>query len=446
MHRWLTFASSRDPGCGKHLCWRPRFQDAIRGGVEAPKSSLSPAQRARGRRLAIRSHPMGMTHRLVYTDQLPTLALVALGASETLVGVQRALEPLAQLFQLTTLRVLRSSSKRKILVAGQILAVLAGLPLIAFSFLEQMPQAVALTVVLASLAVTAIGIVVSQTVWFPLLRTYVEAGQTGQFFGALRTGWQLLLVVYFLVAQQWLMLYPGAFGALFAIGTLCGVLRIGMIARLPEAPTAAAPPSRVRAALRLLRSEPRLRHYLLGVSLCGAARRAVLPFVIVLMRRLMGLSDADVLLGTVAIYIGGAASLYLWGKVTDRLGALPVFRLCAVVTAALYLALLPLAGSSPGAVEMAVFFLLTSVFFSGFGVADTHVLFRLATAHEPTGFLVVADVVSSLAYGLAPLLIGVLLDAAIGAGAEPLLAYRIVFSGAAVATVASIWPLRVFRD
>ena len=52
-------------------------------------SSLSPDARARGRRLAIASHPLAMTHRYVYTDQLPTLALVALGASEAMVGNSR---------------------------------------------------------------------------------------------------------------------------------------------------------------------------------------------------------------------------------------------------------------------------------------------------------------------------------------------------------------------
>ncbi len=414
--------------------------------MDAPLSTLSAAERARGRRLAILSHPMGMTHRQVYTDQLPTLALVALGASETVVGFQRALEPLSQMFQLTTLRALRDFPKRRILVAGQIVAVLAGLPLIAFAALAAAPRSLALALTLASLTVTAVGIVVSQTVWFPLLRDYIEPAQTGQFFGALRMWWHLMLIGYFLAAQRWLASYPGSFGALFAVGTLCGLLRVAMIARLPEASRHESRPSRVRAALRLLQTEPRLRRYLLGVGLFGAAQRAVLPFVIVLMRRVMGLSDADVLVGMVATYIGGFVSLYLWGRLTDRVGAMPVFRVTAVAMAALFVALLPLAGAAPGALVMAVFFFLVSVFSSGFGVADTHVLFRLAAAHEPTGFLVIADVTSSLAYGLAPLLMGAVLEVAIAAGVDPVAAYRLVFAAAAVATLAALLPLRTFAD
>lgn len=47
---------------------------------------LAPAQRARGRQLAISSHPAGMTHRLVYTEQLPTLVLVALAVAPMIVA------------------------------------------------------------------------------------------------------------------------------------------------------------------------------------------------------------------------------------------------------------------------------------------------------------------------------------------------------------------------
>ena len=49
---------------------------------------LDDEQRARGRRLAITSHPAGMTFRMVFTQHLPTLALVSLGAGEFWVGLQ----------------------------------------------------------------------------------------------------------------------------------------------------------------------------------------------------------------------------------------------------------------------------------------------------------------------------------------------------------------------
>ncbi len=403
---------------------------------------LSPAARARGRRLAIASHPAGMTHRLVYTDQLPTLTLVALGASEAVVGLQNAFEPFLQLLQLPTLRLVGRFSKRSILIAGQIIAVLAGLPLLAFGLLTTLPAPWGLTLTLASLLVTAAGITVSDTAWFPLLRAYIEPERTGHFFGILRSVWHFTLIAYFIGAQRWLTLRPGSFAALFAVATACGVLRVVLIAPLPEPPTEQREYTRIREALALLRHEAPLRRYLLGVGLCGGARRAVVPFVIVLMRRALGFSDADVLLTTLAFFAGGFVSLYLWGRAVDRFGPLPIFTLNAVGLALLYLSLLALTLATHAVALMAAFFFTLNLLVAGFGVADTHVLFGLTPIHAPTRYLVVADVATSLVYGVAPLLAGLGLDAAVAAGVPSLLAYRTLFFVAALMTLLALAPLR----
>ncbi|HSJ96981.1 MAG TPA: hypothetical protein VLC53_07910 [Myxococcota bacterium] len=402
---------------------------------------LPPAERRRGRRLAVLSHPAGMTHRTIYTEQLPTLALVGLGASEALVGLQRAFEPLAQLLQLGALPAVGRVRKRSILLAGQTFAVLAGLPLAAYSWLAAAGTERAPALALASLALCSVGVVIASSVWFPLLRGYVEPGRIGQFFGVLRTGWHLTLIAYFLAAERWLAAHPGAFGPLFAAASLAGLLRLALVARLPEAEGAGRAPLRVRDALALLGSEPRLRRYLAGMVLYGSARRAAAPFAIVMMRRTLGLSDADVALTTAAFYAGGFASLYGWGHAVDRFGPLPVFRVAATGTAAL-LAAIAVFGGSAGAAAMVGFFFLLAVLGAGFGVADTHVLFGLAPEHEPTPTLVVADVATSLAYGAGPFLAGVSLAMALGAGVAPEAAYRWLFVLAAALSVLAPLPLR----
>jgi hypothetical protein len=195
-------------------------------------ATLSPDLRARARRLAIASHQPGMTHRRAYTEDLPTLALIELGASETIVGLQRAFEPLGQILQFPTLRAVGRFRKRSILIAGQIVAVLGGLPLVFFGLLGTRN---AIPIVLASLGVASVGIVITSTVWFPLLRGYVEPDRVGAFFGVLRTTWHITLIAFFLVSQQWLAAHPGAFGAIFGLATAAGLLRIVLVARLPEA-------------------------------------------------------------------------------------------------------------------------------------------------------------------------------------------------------------------
>jgi hypothetical protein len=113
------------------------------------------------------------------------------------------------------------------------------------------------------------------------------------------------------------------------------------------------------------------------------------------MRRELGFSDAAVALATVACYAAGFASLYLWGRSTDSLGAQPVFGAAAGGLALLYLSLLAVgARVAAGPLMVGLFFPL-AVLNAGFGVADTHVLFRLGPLRAPTRLLVVADVTSS---------------------------------------------------
>ncbi len=411
-------------------------------GIVDRESPLSDEQRALGRRLAWSSHPAAMTHRFVFTQDLPTLALVSLGASETVVGVQRSLERFAQIFQLPTLRAVGFASKRSILIAGQALAVAGGLPLIAFGWLAQRGD-LAIPLALASLAVVAIGIVISQTVWFPMLRGFVEPARIGSFFGILRTIWHVVLIAYFVAAQRWLAAHPGSFGLLFGAATLLGLARIGLLARLPEAEGERGTSVRIREAFALLRDDPRLRRYLVGMGCAGAAHRAVLPFVIVWMRRVMGLSDAEVLLATVAQFAGGLVSLYLFGRAVDRAGPWPVFRATGLGLALLF-ALLLFVSESGSLAPLVVFFFLATALVSGFGVADTHLLFSLTPVRAPTRHLVVSDVTTSLVYGLAPFAAGVLLDAALARGVSPLATYRALFAAGALLAGLSLLPLRHF--
>jgi predicted MFS family arabinose efflux permease len=316
---------------------------------------------------------------------------------------------------------------------------------VGFATLVLLPSSWSIAITLLSLAVTTAGFTVSDTAWFPLLRAYVEPERTGRFFGVLRTVWHFTLIAYYLGAQRWLAARPGSFAVLFAAATACGMLRTGLITQLPEPPAERRARPRIREALGLLKHDAKLRRYLLGVGLRGAARRAVVPFIIVLMRRILGLSDADVLLTTLAFFAGGFVSLYLWGRAVDRFGPAAAFTVSGSGLALLYCALLPRSATTHAVAPMVAFFFLLNVFAAGFGVADTHALFGLTPVHAPTRFLVVADVASSLLYGMAPLLAGAGLDVAVAAGVTPLRAYRALFAAAAVATVLGLVPLRTFR-
>jgi len=383
-----------------------------------------------------------MTHHRVFGAELPTLALLGLGAGDAVVGLQRSLEPLLQLLRLPTLRATARWPMRRILVLGQIAAVAAGAPLLAYGALAALPSPIGVVVALASLAAVCAALAVAQTVWFPLLYHYPEPGHTGRFFGIVRSGWHAALIVYFVAAQQWLTARPGAFGALFAVGWACGALRIALLARLPEPAAAAARGASAvdwRAPLR----DARFRAYLAAMSLAGAARRTAAPFALVWMRRELGVSDAELVWTTTAVYAGGLVSLYAFGLAADRFGTRPVFLGTALVGAGATCALigLPAAGTSLLGVAIALFF-VQSVSTSGFEVADTNLLFRIAPPGGPAATLVTASVTINAIHGLAPFAAGLALEAALGAAVPPAQAYGALFALCAALQLAALVPLR----
>ncbi len=414
--------------------------------ITAPAPPLSDSDRTRGRWLAIASNVPGMTFWTAFTGQLATLALISLGASETLLGVQSGLHLGFQGLQLPALRFVGWLSKRSILVSGQLFAQVAALPLVFFGVVAALEPSTARAIVFASLVLTAIGLNFSDLVWFPLLRGYVDADRIGRFFGVIRSTWHVGVILFFLGGQYWLAAHPGGFGLLFGVAWLAGALRVALLWRLPERSERSATRIRAREALALVRSDRRMRRYLIGICWGAGVRVSVLPFTIVMLRRTLGFSDSEVLLMTIAQFVGGLVSLYLWGALVDRVGPYVVFRFTSLATAALYVGLTQLdSGSSFTLYAAVAFFFLHAILGAGYGVSDTRVLFTLAPPEAPARTLVVGGSLTGLAIGLSPALVGTALDPLLARAADPLTVYHGFFWIAAALEALSFLPLRVFR-
>ncbi len=409
---------------------------------------LDNATRARGRRLAITSHPAGMTFWTVYTEHLPTLLLVFLGASEFQIGLQGAFLPGLQLLQLPTLRTIARVRKRTILLVGQAAALTGGLPLLFLDPLLTLDEATVRIVTLVSFALVAAGLNIGNTVWFAMLRSYVESQRIGQFFATIRSCWHLALILYFISAQQWLLHNPDDFAPLFAAAWFFGLLRVLLIARMPERSERTDGKIRVREAFARVREDSRLQRYLVGVTLCAAIRTSTVPFAIVMMRREIGFDDDHILLTTVAYFGGGLASLYLWGRIADRIGSAPVFRITALGMASLLLLLTTV--DSSGTADLALlllFFAGFSALTAGFGLADTRVLFQLAPPEAPARTLVISGVITNGLRALSPICVGALLDAWLATSGDRLAVYHFFFATMAVLQALAFVPLRGFtRD
>jgi Na+/melibiose symporter-like transporter len=387
-----------------------------------------------------------MTFWTAFTGQLPTLALVSLGASEALIGIQSGLLMGLAAIQLPALRMISWYPKRSLLIAGQSLALAASLPLVFFGAISALGPDTAVAVVFACLVFTALGLDLSDLVWFPLLRGYVEPERIGRFFGTIRTTWHAAVIVFFLGAQAWLARHEDGFGLLFGVAWGLGAVRIALIARLPERSERGGERLRARDALALVRDDRRLRSYMTGVVWGIAVRSAALPFVLVMLRRALGFSNSDAVATTVALYLGGLVSLYAWGMIADRLGPYVVFRTAALGIGALYLALAFIQPMGELTHWIAIgFFFAHSVLASGHGVADTRLLFELTPPEAPAKMLVVTAVIEGTLCGLAPAIAGAALDPLLAGAPDPLAVYHGFFAVAAVLMSLSFLPLRAFK-
>lgn len=387
-----------------------------------------------------------MTFWTAFAEQVPTLALVSLGASETLIGVQSGLRLGLGAIQLPALRLISWYPKRSILISGHLIAQAASLPLVFFPAIAGLEPHAAVAVVFAALAFTSLGLNVGDLVWFPLLRAYVDPERTGRFFGAVRTSWHAAVILFLVGAHLWLARHETGFGLLFAIAWGLGLLRLALVWRLPERSEIGGERLRARDALRLVRDDFRLRRYMTGIVWTYAVRSAALPFALVMLRRALGFSNATAVETTIAHYTGGLLSLYLWGAVTDRLGAYPVFRTGALGIGALYLGLAFLEPMGDATRWIAIaFFFAHSVLSAGYAVADTRLLFELAPPEAPSKVLVVTAVIEGTICGISPAIAGAVLDPLLARAAEPLPVYHGFFAVAAVLMSLSFLPLRVFR-
>jgi hypothetical protein len=415
----------------------------------SPVEPLGEADRARGRRLAIVSHPAGNAFAIALTEHLPTIALLALGAGEAIVGGQSAIKTGANLLQLPTLRRVARIPKRTILTRGHLLAVVGMLPLLAFTPLRDAAQAGAAWpawIAFASLAIVAAGISISNTVWFPMLRAYIDPVRIGRFFGLLRSGWHATLIVFYVGAAFWLSRAPGDFAPLFGVIFALGVIRFLLVSRMPEQSELTDQGIRVREAFALVRESPSLRQLLITVSTGHALRASVLPFAIVMLRREVGFSDAQLLTTTIAIFAGGLVSLYSWGRVIDRHGAAVVFRGTSIGLSLLTGSLIALSTSGANAFPGALlFFFSYAILSAGFGMADTHVLFKLTPVESPARTLVAAAVIVSMVAAIVPLVAGVGLEFGLRAASNRLLVYHVFFAIAAIVQAVNWWPTRAIR-
>lgn len=342
-----------------------------------------------------------------------------LGASPFVIGAIGAIPFLAQLAQLPAVVLVERIRKRRAIAvaaagaARTLVLVLALLP-----WLDPARPAVA-WLVAAQAAIATLGAVAACSVnsWFHQLLAGRELGA----LYAQRLFWSTVLASVGGVAaasmiQQWKGSEPLlAYSAAFTAAAIAGFIGLRALASIPE--PAMAPTGPVVPLRRMLASpfaDPGFRRLIVFMAAWNFASNLAAPFLAVYL-----LEQQSYRLGTVsALWAAGqcanAATLFAWGRISDRLSnkgilaiALPAYFGCLI---AIPLSALP----GKHALTLPLLYLVHLVMgmaSGGIALATGNLGLKLAPQGKGTAYLAAVSLAGAAAAGLAALLGGALASA-----------------------------------
>jgi MFS family permease len=243
----------------------------------------------------------------------------------------------------------------------------------------------------------------------------LAGGPLGSFF-ARRLVAGTLLGCLFTLAAGWLVEHPPqghatwGYAIAFAGSGLAGMASTWYLARCPEPRMMpAGPVVSMRAKLSAPFRDTAFRRLLVMMGAWNFASNFAAPFLTVYLLQQLGYGMGTVTGLWVVNQIANAATLFAWGRVSDRLTnkavlsvALPVFFLCTV-------GLVFARAGAPYGLQLAILIAVHAVMGvvgGGIGLATGNLGLKLAPRSEATSYLSAVGLVSSAAGGLAPLVAG----------------------------------------
>lgn len=341
-----------------------------------------------------------------------------LGAGPLLIGLLAAIPFLAQIVQLPAVALVeRVRQRRKITVLGATMArililSLSLLPLIGTAS-TQLTLLFAAQILVTTFSATA---GCSLNSW---LHQLLPREGLGQFF-ARRLFWSTAIgAVGALIAGIMIDHWPSgnrldAYGITFAAAGLAGFVSSWFLSRVPEpAMQRAGPPTPLLHAISQPFADRNFRRVIVFMGAWNFASNLAAPFLAVYLLRQLGLPLSTVTSLWVTSQFANAMTVYLWGRLSDRLSnkailavALPVYflstlALCFIAIPVPHVFTLPL---------LYLLHLLMGAASGGIGLATGNLGLKLAPHGQGTTYLANVSLVGSVAGGLASIGGGVLAD------------------------------------
>ena len=382
--------------------------------MDSPQGSFGADDLAVAKRMLIRDSGWATVCGALFGGVVLAGYAIQAGAGPMQIGLLAAIPYIVQILQLPATVMVERYGRRKLM--SVLLLGGARVIILALALLPLLPSG-SLTVPLllwgkfGCCALSAIAACAVNSWMHQLL----AAQPLGSFF-ARRLVAGTALGCVFTLAAGWLLSQPPrgdanlAFALAFAGSGVAGLVSTWYLARCPEPLMLPAGPAvSMRAKLAAPFRDVNFRRLLIMLGGWNFASNFAAPFLTVYLIQQMGYSMTAVTQLWVVNQLANAATVYAWGRVSDRLSnkavlsiALPVFFACTValvfarvgVSFGLHFALL------------VVVHIVMGVVGGGIGLATGNLGLKLAPAGQGTSYLAAVGLVSSAAGGLAPLLAG----------------------------------------
>jgi MFS family permease len=383
-----------------------------------PDAVITPDELARGKRALVKDAAWASLVGALYGGVILVGFALELGATPFIIGVLAAIPFLAQVAQLPAIALVeRVRQRRKISVIAVLVSrsVILSLALIPFMG-DASAQLAAL--VMAQLAITLLGSIggCSLNSWMHQL---LQNEPLGDLFSR-RLFWSTVLAsLGALIAGQMVQHWPfgerlQAYSVAFALAGAAGYVSTHYLASVPEPQMSRrGPPVPVLAMIRSPFRDANFRKVIVFMGSWNFASNLAAPFITVYLLRQLGYPLGTVTTLWIASQVANALTMYLWGRLSDRLSnkailavALPAYFGCLVALAftaipTMHALTLPL---------LYVIHMVMGAAAGGIGLATGNLGLKLAPQGQGTAYLANVSLVGSLAGGVAALLGGALAD------------------------------------
>lgn len=384
-----------------------------------PVSSISPEELAAGQRALVFDLAWASITGAFSGGVILVAFALALGATPLQIGLLAAIPFITQAAQLPAiLLVERMRQRRKIgvlsITASRV--IILSIALVPYSA----APGLALSVLIGAQVFIAVLQAVGACAVNSWLHQLIPPEELGSFF-ARRLFWGTTLACIGTLAAGYLVDRPRlgnplyGYALAFATAGLAGFVSSFFLAKAPEPVMGNAGPSdSLRHRLWSPFGDPNFRRLLIFLGAWSIASNLAAPFLTVYLISQRGYAVTTVTALWVTSQFANALTLYLWGRLSDRLSNKAVLAVVLPVFFACVLALVFVGTVKPSGLQLDLLYiihLVMGIASGGIALATGNLGLKLAPQGQGTTYLAAIGLVSALTGGIAPIAAGALAEA-----------------------------------